>query len=87
MLDGFVSEMVVRRTTAWFEQRHPYGPCLSGVRPIPLLGGSWFVHLTLANDRPVIHALVRMRGMSVEGIDVVQADANICPACQPTSGL
>lgn len=82
MLDSFLTEMVIRRTTAWFEQRHPYGPTVTNVRPIPLLGGNWFVHLFISPDRPVAHALVRMHGVSVEGIDVIQADATICPACQ-----
>jgi hypothetical protein len=86
MINSFVTELILRRTTSWFEQRHPYGPTLTGIRPIPLLGGNWFVHLTLSNDRPVTHALVRMRGVSVEGIDVIQADATICPACQAPAG-
>jgi hypothetical protein len=83
MLDSFLAELVMRRTTAWFEQRNPFGPKLMGIRPVPLLGGNWFVHLVVSNERPVMHALVRIRGMSFEGIDIVQADATICPACQP----
>jgi hypothetical protein len=85
MLDSFLTELITRRTTAWFEQRHPFGPSLTSIRPIPLLGGNWFVHLTISQDRPVTHALVRMRGASVEGIDIIQADATICPACQSTA--
>ena len=85
MLDSFLTEMIMRRTNDWFEQRNPLGPSLTGVRPIQLVGGNWFVHLTLSNDRPVMHALVRMSGVSVQGFDIIQADGTICPVCRTTA--
>jgi hypothetical protein len=83
MLASFLTEMIIRRTTAWFEQRHPLGPSVTGIHPFPLLGGNWFVHLSLSNGQPDTHALVRMHGVSIEGIELVQADATICPTCRP----
>lgn len=82
MIDGFLTEMVIRKTTTWYEERHPTGPTVAGVHPYQLQQGNWFVHLKVTRDRPVIHVLVRMRGMSVEGFDTVQADDTICPACR-----
>jgi hypothetical protein len=82
MLDSFLTEMIMRRTTAWYEQRHPLGPAVTGIYPVALLGGNWFVHVSLANGRPTTHALVRMHGMSIDGIDIVEADATICPTCR-----
>jgi hypothetical protein len=86
MLGGFVTEMVMRRTREWYHQRYQEGPDLKGVEPHALEHGSWFVHLDVEDDMPVRHALVRMRGMSVEGLEIVQADHVICPSCRARAG-
>jgi hypothetical protein len=86
MLGGFVTEMVLRRTREWYHQRYPEGPDLKSVEPHALEHGSWFVHLDVDDDTPVRHALVRMRGMSVEGLEIVEADHVICPSCRAMNG-
>jgi hypothetical protein len=85
MFEGFLTEMIIRRTTSWFEERHPLGPSVTGIHPFPLLGGNWFVHLSLSHNRPHTHALVRMRGASIESFEVVQADGVICPTCRAST--
>ena len=82
MLGSFVSDLVTRRTTSWFEERHPAGPTVTGIHPYPLEGESWFVHLSVSDEPPSVHALVRMRGMSITSIEVIHADGVICPACR-----
>lgn len=82
MIEGFLTEMVIRRTTEWFQQRHPYGPALTKVDVFPLLAGNWFGHLSVSNDRPRIHVLIHMRGTSIESFEIVEADAVICPTCR-----
>jgi hypothetical protein len=86
MLGGFVTEMVLRKTQEWYHQRYPEGPDLQGMEPHALEHGNWFIHLRVDDEPPMRHALVRMRGMSVEGLEVVQADHVICPSCRALNG-